>query len=103
MKFWFLYSTVGKKKDARAIAHHLLKKRLIACANIFPIDSCYRWQGKIQRAKEFGMILKTKAKNYNRIEQELKKLHPYQCPCLIAIEVKKGYPPYLAWIVESTL
>lgn len=101
MKFWLLYSTVGRKKDARLIAKHLLKKRLIACANIFPIDSHYWWQGKIEHSKEYGMIFKTSAKNYLRIEQELVKIHPYECPCLVAVELKRGLKSYFAWLKNS--
>uniref|UniRef100_A0A7C6EGH3 Divalent-cation tolerance protein CutA n=1 Tax=candidate division WOR-3 bacterium TaxID=2052148 RepID=A0A7C6EGH3_UNCW3 len=101
MKFWLLYSTVGKKREAQLIARHLLKKRLIACANIFPIDSLYWWKGRIEHSKEYGMIFKTSAKNYLRIEQELSKIHPYECPCLVAIDLKRGIKPYLDWILDS--
>ena len=97
----FLYTTVGKKKNANRIANILLRKRLIACANIFPIDSQYWWQGKIQHDKEFWVILKTVAKNYRKIEQEIKRIHPYECPCLAAFEIARGYKPHLDWIEDS--
>jgi periplasmic divalent cation tolerance protein len=100
-KFIFLYTTVGKKKDAQRISQILLQKRLIACTNIFPIDSQYWWQGKIQHDKEFGIVLKTAARNYQKIEQEIKRIHPYQCPCLVAFEIARGYKPYLSWIEDS--
>ena len=100
-KFIFLYTTVGKKKDAQRIAKILLLKRLSACANIFPIDSQYWWQGKIQHDKEFGIILKTASRNYPKIEQEIKRIHPYECPCLVAFEIPRGYKPYLDWIEDS--
>jgi periplasmic divalent cation tolerance protein len=100
-KFIFLYTTVAKKKDAQRIAKVLLQKHLIACANIFPIESQYWWQKKIQYDKEFGMILKTAAKNYPKIEQELIRIHPYDCPCLVAFEIARGYKPYLSWIEDS--
>lgn len=100
-KFVFLYSTAGKKKDAERIAKYLLQKKLIACANIFPIESHYWWQNKIEYAKEYAMILKTMAKNYQKIEQAVKKIHPYNCPCLVILELKGGYRPYLDWIEDS--
>jgi len=100
-KFIFLYTTVGKKKDAQRISQVLLQKRLIACTNIFPIDSQYWWQGKIQPDKEFGIILKTAAKNYQKIEQQIKRIHPYECPCLVVFEIARGYKPYLNWIESS--
>ena len=97
----FLYTTVGNKKDANRIANILLRKRLIACANIFPIHSQYWWQGKIQHDKEFGIVLKTLSKKYQKIEPEIKRIHPYECPCLVAFEIARGYKPYLAWIEDS--
>jgi periplasmic divalent cation tolerance protein len=100
-KFIFLYSTVGKKKDAERIAKYLLQKKLIACANIFPIESHYWWQKKIQYDKEYAMILKTMAKNNRKIEQVIKRIHPYDCPCLVILELKGGYRPYLDWIEDS--
>ena len=100
-KFIFLYTTVNKKKGAQRIAKILLQKHLIACANIFPIDSHYWWQNKIQHDKEFGMVLKTKAINYRKIEKEIEKIHPYDCPCLVSFEIKGGYKPYLDWIFDS--
>ena len=79
------YITCKDKNEAEKISTHLLKKRLIACANIFPIRSMYRWNNKIVRNKEEVIIAKTNNKNFNKVAAEVKKMHSYNIPCIIKI------------------
>jgi len=97
MAFIFVYVTNPDKKTTSKIALHLLKKRLIACANIFPIDSAYWWKDKIQKTKEYVLIAKTKEENWKEIKTEIKKVHPYSVPCItkINVEANKEYEGWL--------
>lgn len=88
MGFLFVYVTAANQKEAQKIATHLLQKKLIACANIFPISSMYWWKGKIQNGKEVVVILKTIQNNYTTIKKEIEKIHSYEIPCIIQIPVK---------------
>lgn len=76
----------------------LVKKRLAACSNIFPIESIYHWQGKIAQSKEVVLIVKTLKHNFQKIEKEVKKLHSYTLPCILEIPVKRGNLDYLRWL-----
>jgi len=80
-----VYITCKNKKEAEDISMHLLKKRLIACANIFPIRSMYWWQGKIANDRENVIIAKTSNKNFKKIGIEVKKIHSYEIPCILKI------------------
>ena len=91
-----IYITNPDRKTAKKIALRLLKKRLIACANIFPIESVYWWKGKIENAKEVVLILKTKEK-FDKIKNEVKKIHPYSIPCIIKFDAKAN-KEYEAWL-----
>jgi len=97
MSFIFVYVTNPNKKTASKIALHLLKKRLIACANIFPIDSVYWWEDKIENTKEYVLIAKTKEDNWKKVKTEIKKVHPYTVPCItkINVEANKEYEEWL--------
>jgi periplasmic divalent cation tolerance protein len=75
------YITCKNKAEAKKIANALLKKKLIACANIFPVDSLYKWKGKLNSDKEAVLLAKTN----KDIAKEVKKLHSYECPCIIKI------------------
>lgn len=98
-----IYTTVSQRRGVKRIVQYLLKKRYIACANIFLIESNYWWRGKIEKGKEFGLFLKTEEKNYEIIERELKKIHPYELPCILSFRVARGEKHYLKWIEEEVI
>jgi len=81
----FFYITNPSKEEAKRIAKHLLDKRIIASANIFPIESMYWWEGKITEGSEFVLIAKTSIANSQALEDEVASIHPYNVPCIIRI------------------
>jgi periplasmic divalent cation tolerance protein len=93
----FVYITNPSKKEAERIALHLLKKRLIACANIFPVDSRYWWMGTIEKAKEYAILAKTLEKNFGKVKKEVKRIHKYTIPEIAKIEAEanKDYEDWL--------
>lgn len=95
-----IYITNPSKREARRVALHLLKKRLIACANIFPIDSIYWWKGKIEDTKEVILIAKTKRENFEKVKSEVKKIHPYSVPCILKLEVEAN-EEYENWLEKE--
>jgi periplasmic divalent cation tolerance protein len=92
-----VYITNPTKKEAQKIAKLLLKERLIACANIFEIESLYWWEGKIETSKEFVLIGKTIEKNYNKIKKKIKEIHPYKIPCILKIKADAN-SEFLNWV-----
>ncbi len=80
-----VYITCKGRKEAEKISHHLVRKRLIACANIFPIQSMYWWNYKIANEKEYAILAKTSSKNFKKAAVEIKRLHSYQIPCILKI------------------
>lgn len=100
MTFTFLYITAGTEQEAARIARHLLQKKLIACANIFPISSLYRWQGKIKEEREVVVILKTLSSKVNTVKTEIEKIHSYSIPCITEISVKPN-EKYGKWLKEQ--
>ena len=91
-----VYITCKDKKEAEKISMHLLRKRLIACANIFPIKSMYWWQGKIANDNENVIIAKTSTKNFKKVVSEVKKIHSYEIPCILRINATAN-KEYGAW------
>ena len=84
----FFYITSPKKKEAHKIAAFLVKKKLIACANIINnVDSVFKWKGKVIKAKEILIVGKTMNKNVQKIIQNVKKLHSYDVPCIIFFDI----------------
>ena len=98
--FIFVYITNPSKEAARKISKHLLDKHLIACANLFPIESIYRWKGKIKEEKEYALIVKTLDKHFGRIKREVETTHPYSIPCIVKIPVSSNLK-YFTWIKKE--
>lgn len=96
-----VYITCKDKEEAKKISKHLLEKRLIACANIHPIESLYWWEGKIQEDSEVVVIAKTKEENYNKVKNEVKKIHSYEVPCILKIKAEAN-EEYDKWIKKET-
>ena len=88
--FILIYVTHRNQKAAEKIANHLLKKRLIACANFFPIKSSYWWKGKIENGKEIVSLLKAKEENWHKIKSEIEKIHPCEPPHTKVLPVGKS-------------
>ena len=101
MKFILIYVTHKNLKEAKKVADFLLRKKLIACVNYFPIESAYWWKGKIENSKEIVSLLKTKKENWNKVKEEIEKSHPYETPCIIKIEAEAN-KDYAKWINKET-
>jgi periplasmic divalent cation tolerance protein len=96
-----IYITADSEKEAEGIASALLDESLIACANIFPIKSLYRWEGKVKKSQEFALILKTSEAQYETVESKIKEMHSYEVPCVVSIPVNRGNKEYIDWILKN--
>ncbi len=95
-------TTCGSLEEARSIAQALVERQLAACVNIVPqIESVYRWQGEVETATEFLLIIKTTAAAFVRLREALTGLHSYELLECIEIPIEDGSAAYLEWIGES--
>jgi periplasmic divalent cation tolerance protein len=95
-------STAGSGAEAVKIAHALLERQLAACVNVLPrIQSVYRWQGNVETAEEFLLIIKTTRERQAEVCTTIRELHSYELPECVAVPIEDGNPDYLQWIAES--
>ena len=92
--------TCGSLLEARRIARSAVTKGFAACVNITlsPVESIYAWKGKVEKAREYLLILKTSATRLAELEREVKRLHSYDVPEFMALKVTEGSPSYLGWL-----
>lgn len=85
--------------EGEKIAGHIVEKRLAACVNIVRgIESIYWWEGKVEKDEEELLIVKTRGNILDKLIEEVKKVHPYKVPEIIAIPITAGNRDYLEWI-----
>jgi len=99
----FIYITCKNKREAKKIGLALIKKRLVACCNIFPIESIYWWQKRIVKDREAVLILKTLKKNFKKIEREVKRLHSYEVPCIATLNLGQVHSKYFQWLKKEII
>ena len=98
----FIYITCKDVREAKKISLHLLKKRLIACSNLFPIQSMYWWNNKIENSNEYALFAKTTKKQFNKIIDQVQKIHSYDVPCICLID-SKGNKLFERWVNKETI
>lgn len=94
--------TVDTQEVAQEIAGALVSDRLAACVNLYPIHSVYTWEGKVEQAAEWQLVIKTDLALFAKIADLLDMLHPYEVPEILALPIQQGSAPYLAWMADST-
>jgi periplasmic divalent cation tolerance protein len=97
-----VFSTCGSAEEAEKIARGLVERKVAACVNILPgIRSIYRWKGEVEDAQELLLVIKTTRELFGRVRDEIRGLHSYEVPEVIALPVLDGLDAYLDWISES--
>lgn len=94
--------TVRNKQEAEKIARELLEEKLIACANVVgPVSSHFHWDGKVEQAEEFLVLLKSRGDLFEKLSERVTALHSYEVPEVLAVPVVAGSKGYLDWLAKS--
>ncbi len=102
-KYIVVLITAPNDEKGQDIANHLVENHLAACVNIVPaIKSIYRWQEKICQEEEVLLMVKTREALFASIRREIRKIHPYEVPEVISLDIKQGNSLYLEWISQNT-
>jgi periplasmic divalent cation tolerance protein len=95
--------TCGTLMEGRRIARRVVSSRLAACVNIIlsPVESFYTWKGKLEKAREYLLVIKTTVERLAELEDQVKRLHSYEVPEFIALAAAEGSAKYLLWLEDS--
>tara|TARA_R110000868_G_scaffold235273_9_gene489180 strand:+ start:40454 stop:40780 length:327 start_codon:yes stop_codon:yes gene_type:complete len=101
----YIYITTSSKEEARKIGFALVEEKLAACVNIIDkMESIYRWDGEIKEANECVLIAKTHYSKVKKLTNRVKKLHSYNCPCIVSLTITEdeGNKEYLDWLIKES-
>ena len=98
-----VYVTFPSLAEAEEAGEAIVARRLAACVNILPgMVSHYWWEGKVERAEETVMILKTRASLAGAVSQAVKASHPYTVPAIAVLPLESVEQNYLGWLLTET-
>ncbi len=97
-----VFCTAGCRSEAEKIAEALVEQRLAACAQIAgPITSIFRWEGEVEHAEEWLLLMKTTVEAYPAMERVILEMHSYDTPEITAVPIERGSAGYLQWLDDS--
>lgn len=98
-----IFVTASSIDEAKKIGQSLVEEGKVACCNITqPIESIFKWQGKLNVEREVLMMMKTREELFDIVEKRVKELHSYEVPEIIALPIIQGSMSYLDWVVKET-
>jgi periplasmic divalent cation tolerance protein len=97
-----ILSTFPSKESVAKVAGKVVRGKMCACVNFAQVRSIYSWRGKMEDQKEFIVLFKTTSKSAKRLKAEIARLHPYEVPEIVELEMANVSKSYLSWLVEST-
>jgi len=101
-RFAIALVTAPDLKTARKLAEVVLKARLAACVNLVPkIESHYWWEGRVERGTEVLLLIKSSTARLTALEKCILRVHPYDTPEFVVVQISKGNKRYLKWLAAS--
>lgn len=102
-EFIEVHSTIDSQEEADKICTAVVNARLAACAQVTgAIRSTYWWEGKLERADEYLLMMKTTRDRFRALAQLIRENHSYDVPDIVAVPILEGTEDYLAWINRET-
>lgn len=103
VSYYQVSTTTDTREAALSLAESAVQARLAACAQVLgPITSTYWWEGKVERAEEYLVLLKTTAERADALRDHLIAQHSYDVPEVIHTPITAGNPDYLSWVGQET-
>jgi len=96
-------TTIDSREAAEQVARAVVEARVAACAQVVgPIHSTYWWEGKVEAAEEWQVLMKTTGERYAELERVIRQAHSYDVPEIIATPITGGGADYLSWVAQET-
>ena len=101
MELLAVFTTVSSEADAEGLARGAIEKGLAACVQWEPIQSVYRWKGRVEQDSEIRLLFKTTVAGYGALQAWLAQAHPYELPAIFALPVQEAAQGYREWVSQA--
>ncbi len=92
----------GPSRAPSTIIAYLMDAHLIACANLFPVESSYWWEGQVERPEEWMALMKIRDLDFHIVQESILRSPSLPGPLHRPLWDRRGHPPYLEWVIAST-
>jgi periplasmic divalent cation tolerance protein len=96
----FVYTTCAKEEEAKALSKMVIEKKLAACVNMWPVESCYTWEGAMKCENEYALLIKTLESKLQPIEDLILSNHAYSTPFVGAVDIRRINREYKEWMAQ---
>lgn len=97
----FIYTTISTRKQAVSLGNKLVKTKLAACVGYWPIQSVYKWKGKMRHKKEYALLIKTAKKRSKQAMKFIRQHHSYELPAIVTIPITDYFLDYKKWVISG--
>jgi periplasmic divalent cation tolerance protein len=94
----FIYSTCRDLEEARKLSKLIVEKKIAACVNVWPVESCYIWEGTLKCENEHALLIKTNESKVQDIEDIIHQNHLYSTPVVATVDVRRVNRAYKEWM-----
>jgi len=103
LAYGLILTTASSLKEARQLAKILIQARAAACVSLSsPVESLYRWKGKVEKSREVMLFIKARTQAFKRIETLIRQNHTYAVPEILLLPIRRGSAAYLKWLRQET-
>jgi periplasmic divalent cation tolerance protein len=99
--FSIAVTTVASAAKAREIAQAALEERLAACVQLYTIQSHYVWKHELREDAEIALHMKIRSEDFAALSALIRRLHDYETPEILRLEIAEGDAAYLDWLAAS--
>lgn len=93
--------TTTPEDIAQKFAAELIENRLAACVQSIDVQSCYHWNGAVEKSRECLLLIKTTEERFTPLKTWIKNHHPYDLPEILTLAVNAFEAAYGAWVKSS--
>ena len=102
-KLYMIQTTMGSKKEASELAHHVISSKLGACVHIGPTTSVYSWEGGVEETEEWLVQIKTVPSLCEVVMGAIQELHSYDVPEILCVPIEMVSNSYFDWVCSQCL